>query len=99
MSRRARAFTFLVAAVLCAALAAALAGGYGASVEQQLGELRPVLVATSQLPARERITVRIAERSLEVRRVPDRFVPAAALTSPAEVIGREPAVAISPGRM
>ncbi len=58
MSRRARALTFLVAAVLCAALAAALAGGYGASVEQQLGELRPVLVATSQLPAREQITAR-----------------------------------------
>lgn len=96
-SRRVRAVTFLVAALLCAALAAALAGGYSASVTQQLGELRPVLVATARLPAREPITTRVAERALEVRRVPQRFAPAAALTAAAEAIGREPAVTISPG--
>jgi Flp pilus assembly protein CpaB len=96
-SRRVRAVGFLVASLLCAGIAAALAGGYGASVANQLGELRPVLVATAQLAAREPITARLAERTLEVRRVPERFAPAAALTAPAEAVGREPAVTISPG--
>jgi Flp pilus assembly protein CpaB len=97
VSRRVRALAFLVAALACAGLAAAIAGGYGASVADQLGELRPVLVATSELRARRPITAQRARRALEVRRVPVRFAPAGALASPTQALGREPAVDIAAG--
>lgn len=97
MSRRARAAAFLVAALACAALAAALAGGYGRSLSAQLGELRPVLVVAADLPARRPIAPRLAARALEVRRVPARFAPPGALASPAEAIGRAPAADLSAG--
>ncbi len=51
MSRRARALAFLGAALACAILAAALAGRYRSSVAAQYGALRPVLVASAELPA------------------------------------------------
>src|SRR5918994_1133246 len=52
MTRRARALAFLLAALGCAALAAALATRYRSGVSAQYGGLRPVLVATADLPAR-----------------------------------------------
>jgi hypothetical protein len=83
MSRRGRALAFLVGALLCAGLAAAIAGGYERSVSEQLGALRPVVVAEKRLPARRPIDPREAGRALAVRRVPERFAPQGALTSPA----------------
>jgi pilus assembly protein CpaB len=97
VSRRVRAIGFLVGALACAAIAATMAGGYGASVADQLGELRPVLVATSALPARRAITPRVAQRALEVRRVPARFAPGGALPAASAALGREPVVEIAPG--
>ena len=97
MSRRARAAAFMVAAGACALLAAVIADGYGRSVSSQLGALRPVLVATAELPAGRPIRPADASRRLEVRRVPDRFAPPDALAAPELAIGRSPLARIPAG--
>jgi len=97
VSRRARAIAFLVAAALAAAGAAAIADGYGDSVVRGYGELRPVLVAAGDLRAGAEIDPRIASEELEVRRVPVRFAPPAALAAPQEAVGLVPTVAIPRG--
>jgi Flp pilus assembly protein CpaB len=97
MSRRGRALAFLAGALVCAGLAAAVAGGYERSVTEQLGTLRPVVVAETRLPANRVIEPRQAERALTVRRVPERFAPPGALTSPAEAVGLEPTADLAPG--
>jgi Flp pilus assembly protein CpaB len=97
VSRRARAIAFLLAAALAAAAAAAIADGYGESVVRGYGELRPVLVATGDLRAGREIDPRVASEELEVRRVPVRFAPAAALAAPREAVGLIPTVAIPRG--
>lgn len=96
MSRRGRSLAFLLAAVLAAAAAAALADGYGSRVAQGYGVLRPVLVAGSDLRAGRPIGARAAQ-TLEVRRVPARFVPPGALESPAQAVGLVPAATIPAG--
>jgi Flp pilus assembly protein CpaB len=97
MSRRARAVGFLLAAALAAAAAAAIADGYGDSVVRGYGELRPVLVAGTDLPAGREIDPRVAGEEMEVRRVPVRFAPPAALATPREAVGLTPTVAIPRG--
>lgn len=97
MSRRARAAGFLVAAAFAAVAAATVADGYGDSVVRGYGELRPVLVATSQLPAGEPIDPAVAAESLEVRRVPVRFAPPGVLATPAQAVGLEPVAAVPAG--
>lgn len=97
MSRRARAAGFLVAALFAAAAAATIANGYGDSVVRGYGELRPVLVATSQLPAGEPIDPAAVAESLEVRRVPVRFAPPGVLAAPAQAVGLEPVAAVPAG--
>src|SRR5262249_40517639 len=96
-SRRGRAAAFLVAALACAAAAAAIAGDYGASVASQYGALRPVLVAAEELPARSPIDPADTRRTLAVRRVPARFLPPDALASVDGAVGREPSAAIPAG--
>jgi Flp pilus assembly protein CpaB len=87
MSRRARAFAFLLLALLAATAAATIADGYGASVTRGFGPLRPVVVLEAKLPAGKPIgPVQIAE-ALAIRRVPERFVPPDALVDPAEALG------------
>lgn len=88
MSRRARAGAFALLALVCAALAASLAGRYRGSVEAQLGELRQVVVARVDLPPREVLHPRDVRHRLEVRRVPVRFAPVDALADPLEAVGR-----------
>jgi pilus assembly protein CpaB len=97
VSRRARAVAFLVAAVVCAILAAGVAGRYRARVEARYGPLRPVVVATSELPAGRPIEVAAARGALTVRRIPARFVPPGALVVPADAVGRAPSAAIPAG--
>ena len=97
MSRRRRALAFLVGALVCAGLAATLAGGYERSVTEQLGELRSVVVAKSRLPARRPIEPRQARGELEVRRIPAKFAPPDALAAPEEAVGLEPASSLAPG--
>lgn len=95
--RRARAIAFACAALACAGLAAAIAGGYRRDVESQLGPLRSVVVARRELPARRPLGPRDARRALELRRLPERFVPAGALAAPEQAIGRSPAIRIAAG--
>lgn len=96
MSRRTRAIGFLLVAVVCAVLAASIVDGYGTSVAGQYGELRPVVVAATELPAREPVGPRELRR-LEVRRVPQSFAPPDALSSPQEAAGRAPVAPVPPG--
>jgi len=97
MSRRRRALAFLAGALVCAGLAATLAGGYERSVAEQLGELRSVVVAKSRLPAKRPIEPRQARGALEVRRIPEKFAPPDAIAAPVEAVGLEPASALAPG--
>lgn len=97
MSRRARAIAFLAAALAAAIAAAAIARGYGDSVARGYGELRPVAIATGPLPAGTEIDPVTAEKVLEVRRVPLRFVPAGALAGPAEAVGLVPQAPVPAG--
>ena len=97
MSRRRRAVLFLAAAIVCALLAAVVAGRYRSRVDARYGPLRPVVVATSELPPGEPIAPERLASALAVRRVPASFVPPGALVSPAEAIGRAPGATIPAG--
>lgn len=97
MSRRGRSLGFLVAALLAAVAAAAIADGYGRSVSQGYGRLRPVLVTSATLRAGHAIDPEAADETLEVRRVPIRFVPPGALAAPAEAIGLAPLAPVPVG--
>jgi Flp pilus assembly protein CpaB len=97
VSRRARAILFLGLAALAATGAAAIANGYGSSVAQGLGPLRPAVIVESGLRAGTRIDQAQARRALEVRRVPERFIPPGTLASPAEAVGLVTAAALPPG--
>jgi Flp pilus assembly protein CpaB len=97
MSRRGRAIGFLLGALLAAAAAAAIADGYGRSVVRGYGELRPVLIASGSLRAGEEIDLATAAELLEVRRVPVRFAPEAALAAPREALGLVPMATIPAG--
>jgi Flp pilus assembly protein CpaB len=97
MSRRARAAGFLLAALFAAVASALVADGYGDSVVRGYGELRPVLVASADLRPGEAIDSEVAAESLEVRRVPVRFVPPGALGAAAEAVGLAPVAAIPAG--
>ena len=97
MSRRARAGSFAAAAALCAGLAASAAGGGGSGLESQLGPLRPALVTREALPAGRILDPRALARSVEVRRVPERFLPPGALSSPELAAGRRTLTAVPAG--
>jgi Flp pilus assembly protein CpaB len=97
VSRRARAAAFGCAALACAGLAAAVAGGYRADVESQLGPLRSAVIARLRVPARRPLGPVQVRNRLEVRRIPERFAPADALTAPALAVGRVPAAPIPAG--
>jgi Flp pilus assembly protein CpaB len=87
MSRRRRSLAFLLLALLAAAAAAAIADGYGSSVARGFGPLRPVVVVADDVRRGTAIGPREADAHLEVRRVPQRFIPAGALSSPLQALG------------
>jgi Flp pilus assembly protein CpaB len=97
VSRRARALAFLIAALICAVLAAGVAGRYRSGLEARYGPLRPVVVATAQLEAGEPIGPDRAPAALAVRRVPASFVPRGALSRLGDAVGRAPAAPIPAG--
>jgi Flp pilus assembly protein CpaB len=97
MSRRGRSLGFLIAALVAAAAAAAIADGYGKSVSRGYGALRPVVVAATDLRAGAEIDPGVAGSGLEVRQIPVRFVPPAALADPGEAVGLVPAVPVPAG--
>ena len=96
MSRRLRAAGFAAAAAVCAGLAAAATGAPPAD-PSGYGPLRSVVVAAQPLAARDPLRRRAVSRLLEVRRVPDRFVPPDALVDRAQAIGRSPATPVPAG--
>ena len=83
--------------MVCAGLAAVAAGGYRGGVEAQLGTLEEVIVARAELPPRRPLRPVDAQRLLESRRVPARFVPPDALRDIHEAVGRAPAGPIPAG--
>lgn len=87
MGRRARGAALLGAAAACAGLAASSVSRYTNDVRAQVGPLIPVVVARTDLKPSTAITAQAASRSLELRRVPVRYVPARALTSISDAIG------------
>ena len=97
MSRRRRAIGFAVLALACAALAAAVAGGYRGGIEAQLGPLRSVLIARAEIAQRQPLRSTDSRRLLEVRRIPSRFAPPDGLASPDEALGREAVAPIPAG--
>jgi Flp pilus assembly protein CpaB len=97
MSRRRRAAAFAVLAALAAALAGAIVDGYGSRVASSYGELRPVVVTSSELPRRRTLDPSMLSGALEVRRVPARFVPPGALRAPADALGLEPVADLPAG--
>jgi Flp pilus assembly protein CpaB len=97
VSRRARALAFLIAALICAVLAATVAGRYRSRLDARYGPLQPVVVATSELAAGEPIGPERAQAALALRRVPASFVPPGALTQPADALGQAPAAPIPAG--
>jgi Flp pilus assembly protein CpaB len=87
MSRRRRALTFLLAALLAAGAAAAIADGYGAGAVRGYGPLQPVVVVEKTLAAGQRLGPSEVESGLTLRRVPRRFAPPGALAAPDEALG------------
>jgi hypothetical protein len=55
------------------------------------------VVAARPLAARGSLSAKTVEAALEVRRVPERFVPPDALASPAQAVGRSPSVPVPAG--
>jgi Flp pilus assembly protein CpaB len=97
MSRRGRAVAFLAAACVAAVAAAAIADGYGESVASGYGELRSVVVVSKDLRQGQAIDPEVVAEGLEVRKVPVRFVPPAALVDPREAIGLVAAAPVPAG--
>lgn len=97
MSRRARALAFLGAALVCAIVAATVADRYRSRVEGRYGPLRAVVISAAELRSGQAIDPRRAAALMSIRRVPARFVPPGAITSPAEAVGRAPVATIPPG--
>jgi Flp pilus assembly protein CpaB len=88
---------FLLIALLAAAVAGAIAEGYGSSVAAGYGALVPVVVVDADLPAGKPIGPERISAALEVRRVPRRFVPAGALALPDEALDLTPKATIPAG--
>jgi Flp pilus assembly protein CpaB len=97
LSRRARAVAFLALAAGLAALAAVVANGYGSSLARSFGPLRDVVVASRDMPAGVPIGRAELSHSLEIRRIPARFIPPGALSVPQEALGQEPAIVLPAG--
>ena len=97
MSRRGRAIGFASAAAICAGLAAGAAGGGSIGIEGEYGALRDVITARGTIPAGRPLGRSAVADLLEVRRVPSRFLPPDALSSPAQALGRRPVTTIPAG--
>lgn len=97
MSRRGRATAFLLLACGAAALGAAIVRGYGSSVAHGYGPLRPVVVLDGDIRGGRPIGPEEISAALDVRRVPARFVPTGALSSPEQALGLVPRMSLPAG--
>ncbi len=79
----------LGASVAAGLLAVNLVGGYSSSVAETYGALRPVVVLTRGLVPGQAISPEVIASSVEVRQVPTRFVPTAAIGDPSFALGLE----------
>jgi Flp pilus assembly protein CpaB len=97
VTRRGRLLATAGAASVAAITGAVTVIGYTDSVSDQFGSLRPVVVATTTIERGGPLTSQIVQRSMEVRRIPSRFVPAGTLTDRSGAIGLEAAVDLPSG--
>lgn len=85
------------AASLAAITGAVTIFGYTDSVSGRFGSLRPVVVTTAAIERGRALTSRMLARSVQVRRIPSRFVPAGTLSDPSGAAGLSPSVDLPPG--
>jgi pilus assembly protein CpaB len=93
VTRRRRGILLLGLALLLGGLAASDVARRESALHRELGPLVPVVVARAQLPKGARLT----QARVAVRRLPSRFVPPGAFSSPAELAGLRTAIAIPAG--
>jgi pilus assembly protein CpaB len=93
VTRRRRAALLVGLALLLGALAASDVAGREAALQRSVGPLVPVVVTRAPIAAGTRLDA----RRLAVRRVPERFAPAAAYGSAAALAGSRAAVALQAG--
>jgi pilus assembly protein CpaB len=93
VTRRRRALLLIGLALLLGGLAASDVARREAALHRELGPAVPVVVARAQLPK----GVRLTQARLALRRLPARFVPPGAFSSPAELTGLRTAIAIPAG--
>lgn len=84
-------------ALACGGLAASQVQGTVREVEAQVGPSVSVVTAREELPAGTKLEADTVERSMEVRQIPERFVPPDSLASPDEAIGFRTAVPVALG--
>ena len=95
-SRR-RALGFGLTAALCALASITIASRYQAGVAPDYGPEREVVVVARALAAGETVDRRRLAQSLDVRVVPERFVPPDALAAPEQALGAAPRAAVPAG--
>src|SRR4051812_200203 len=91
--RRRRAVLLLALALAAGGIAASRVSGRAAEIEGQIGPLVPVVVAREDLAADSRVSA----AALAIRQIPQRFVPADALSAPEQAVGQRPAVPVAAG--
>jgi pilus assembly protein CpaB len=94
---RRRALLLLSLALVTGGMAASSVRSRVREVEAQVGPLVPVVVAVRDLGANVRLSGGRIHRALEVRRVPQRFVPRDAASSLEELVGARTAVPLKAG--
>jgi pilus assembly protein CpaB len=97
MTRRARGLVLLGAATACAGTAATAVRNESRQVEARVGGLVPAVVVTRPVAAGTSITPVVAATHLAVRRVPQKFVPPAALIAAGDSIGSRTAGSLRTG--
>jgi pilus assembly protein CpaB len=93
MQRRRRAVLLLALALAAGGIAASRVHGRATEIEQQIGPLVPVEAAHQDIPA----GTRVSAAALVVRQVPQRFVPADALSGPEQAIGQRAGAPVAAG--
>jgi pilus assembly protein CpaB len=93
MQRRRRAVLLLALAFAAGGIAASRVHGRATEIEQQIGPLVPVVAAHQDIAA----GTRVSAAALVVRQVPQRFVPADALSAPEQAIGQRAGAPVAAG--
>lgn len=96
-ARRRRALLLIALALTSGGLAASQVRAERRDVESQVGRPATVVVAREDLTAGTELEPELLEQRLEVREVPERYVPPDSLVSPEEAMGLRTAVPIAAG--